>query len=96
MDQYFDEEKAQAPEEEPQTSKADDTKSGDDKTYVLPKSIAGEKSVGDTLTLKIVAEHEDSLEVQPVSESESETESEEPEPSTPAPAARGSMDEMMD
>lgn len=90
------------------TTTAKPEESGDEQTYVLPKAIAGGKTLkpGDQMTVKIVAEHEDSFEVQNVpeaapEETETETESDTEEPTEPEETEsempmKGGMDSMMD
>lgn len=70
---YYDDENV-GPTGGNQTTEKPAEGSGDDQTFVLPKSIAGGKKVGDEITVKIVADHEDSYEVQAVaSKPEEET-----------------------
>lgn len=79
--------------------------SGDEQTFVLPKSIAGGKKFqpGDEMVVEIVAEHENSFEVkyapeakseEPATEPETEPE-EENEPESEMPM-KGEMDSMME
>lgn len=74
------------------TPPAEDSEGG--QTYVLPKDCARGKSVGDTITVRIVGDHEDSFEVEPTTTEEVDTEPE-MESEMKAPADAGAYD-MMD
>lgn len=80
MDQYFDDAESGGQPAPPATEEA-----GTDQTFTLPKSIAQGLKPGDELTVRIVADHEDSYEVQAAgSEEEPEEQSEAPSAETPA------------